>query len=48
MIGGDCYIKKLHDNNVEIKEIMNELKKELAKNTERRARIRKPMKKLKI
>ena len=48
MIGGERYIKAHHDNNDEIKEIMNELKKELDKNRQRRERIRKTMKKIKL
>ena len=47
MIGGERNIKRHHDNNDEIKEIMNELKKELDKNRQRRERIRKAMKKIK-
>ena len=41
MIGGERYIKRHHDNNDEIKEIMKELKKELDKNRQRRERIKK-------
>ena len=47
MIGGERFIKRHHDNNDEIKEIMKELKKELDKNRQRRERIRKTMKKIK-
>ena len=47
MIGGERYIKAHHDNNDEIKEIMNKLKKELIRNTKRREKITKAIKKIK-